>query len=139
MNKEAKVMRGIDGRVWVNDLKLAGIKSFEAKVTAKYEEVDVMGKPGKYQRLVGYDIAGTVVMNKLDSFVAKLLAEKWAKFEQLDISMVAAASDPDLGTERVKFIDVTFDEMALACFENKTLTEIEIPFKAGDYQIMDTI
>lgn len=139
MLKEAQVMRGCDGRVWVNDQKLAGIKSFEAKVTASYEEVDVMGKPGKYQRFVGYEIAGTVTLNKLDSFVVKLLAEKWAKFEQPDITMIAAASDVDLGTERVKFTDVTFDEMSLAQFENKTLTEVEVPFKAGAYQVMDTI
>ena len=53
--------------------------------------------------------------------------------------MVAALADPTSdGSERVEIYGVTFDEVMLNKFENKTVLE-EVPFKADDFKFIDTI
>ena len=58
-----KVFRGSFGKVWLDDEKLANVKSFEAKVSLDYEEMDVNGDLGKKQRYMGYSVSGTMVMH----------------------------------------------------------------------------
>ncbi len=62
-----KIIRGNFGKSWLDGELLSEVKSFEAKLTLVYEEVNIQGEGGTYQRLVGYSIAGTVVMHKVDS------------------------------------------------------------------------
>ena len=39
-----RVIRGNFGKVWVNDDEWMNVKSFEAKVSAEYEDVNIPGK-----------------------------------------------------------------------------------------------
>lgn len=57
-----------------------------------------------------------------------------------DIKMVAALVDPTSdGAERVELYGVTFDEIMLNKFENKTVLEEEVPFRADGYKFIDVI
>lgn len=138
-NKDTKTMRGNWGKVWVNGELLASLEAFDSKVTAQYEEEDVMGKPGKYRRLLGYTVTGNIRVKKVNDRVAKLLAKNWNDFVEPEISILAENSDPDVGTTRVRFSDVTFDDFSPLTFENKALGKEEIAFAAGSYQMIDTI
>nr|DAL36177.1 MAG TPA_asm: tail tube protein [Caudoviricetes sp.] len=135
-----KVFRGSFGKVWLDDEKLANVKSFEAKVSLDYEEMDVNGDLGKKQRYMGYSVSGTMVMHKYDSTILKKYKEGIVTGELPELKIVSALDDPSAyGAERVALYDVTLDELALSKFENKGLVEEEVPFKAGSFELLDLV
>ena len=135
-----KIVRGSFGKVWLNDERLANVKSFEAKATLDYEDVDVNGDLGQKHRYMGYSVAGTLTLPKYDSTVAKMMKDAIVSGVMPEIKVIAALDDPTAyGAERVALYDVTLDEVTLNKFENKGLTEEEVPFKAGSFKFLDTI
>lgn len=71
-----QILRGQFGKVWIDGELFANVKSFEAKISLKYEAVDINGEMGVHQRLVGFEGAGTLVLHKIDSRVAQKLQVK---------------------------------------------------------------
>ena len=135
-----KVIRGSFGKAWLDDEKLANIKSFEAKVSLDYEGMDVNGDLVQKHRYMGCSISGTMVLYKYDSTVLKKYKNGIVTGELPTVKIVAALDDPTAyGSERVALYDVTFDEVTLSKFENKGLTEEEVPFKAGSFEFLDLI
>lgn len=142
MNKGVtnKIIRGTNGRLWMNDKLLANVKSFECKIKLEYEDIDENGNPIKQRRYVGASIEGTMVLHKVDSAVLKLLNGAIMSMDMPDINLVSQVSDPSVtGVERVKLHNVTFDEFDLASFETAKVGEESIPFRAGGYDPTDTI
>ena len=81
-----------------------------------------------------------MVLHKFDSQVIKLYKEGIVNGVLPDVKMVAALADPTSdGSERVEIYGVTFDEVMLNKFENKTVLEEEVPFKADGFKFIDTI
>ena len=81
-----------------------------------------------------------MVLHKFDSQVIKLYKEGIVNGVLPDVKMVAALVDPTSdGSERVEIYGVTFDEVMLNKFENKTVLEEEVPFKADGFKFIDTI
>ena len=142
MNKGVtnKIIRGTNGRLWVNDKLMANVKKFECKIKLKYEDIDENGNPIQQRRFTGASIEGTMVLHKVDSYALKLIKDGVKTMNMPDINMVSSVSDPSVtGMERVKLSNVTFDETDLASFENAKVREESIPFKAGGYEDTDTI
>lgn len=120
--------------------RLANVKSFEAKLTLNYEEVDINGEVLKQYVYVGGAIAGTAVLHKTDSKVLNKVSGGIKSQIMPDITIIAKVTDPAVvGSQRVKLTDVVFDEVMLANFENAKITEESVPFKAGGYEVLDTI
>ncbi|BEP28815.1 phage tail tube protein [Helicovermis profundi] len=135
-----KIINGTFGTIWVNNEKWIETKSFEAKVTGQYEDVDIAGKLGKSRKYIGYEGSGSINTNKVYSRGAKLLAEAFKTGNMPEIKIISKLSDPSsYGAERVIIKDVTFDEFTLAKFELKSPLEEELPFQFGDYELIDTI
>lgn len=135
-----QIIRGSFGRVWLNGKKLANVKTFECKATLNYEEIDVNGELCKQNVYTGYSLAGTMTLHKIDSYVINLLKDAIASGSMPDLKIVGAVADVDAnGSERVEIYNVTIDEMTLLKFENATIGEEEIPFKAGGFKFIDTI
>lgn len=135
-----KIIRGTNGRLWMNDKLLANVKSFECKLKLNYEDIDENGNPIQQRRYTGASIEGTMVLHKVDSYVLKLMKDAVLSMDMPDINMVAKVSDPSVtGMERVKLSNVTFDEVGMASFENAKVGEESIPFRAGGYVLTDTI
>ena len=135
-----KIIRGTNGRLWMNDKLLANVKSFECKLKLNYEDIDENGNPIQQRRYTGASIEGTMVLHKVDSYVLKLMKDAVLSMDMPDINIVAKVSDPSVtGMERVKLSNVTFDEVGMASFENAKVGEESIPFRAGGYVPTDTI
>ena len=135
-----KTFRGTFGKVWLDDDRLANVKSFEAKAALSYEDMDVNGELGTKKRYMGYAITGTMVLHKYDSTVIKKLKDGIVSGDLPEIKIVAALDDPTAyGAERVMFTDVTIDEVTLSKFENKGLIEEEVPFAAGGFRFLDLV
>ena len=135
-----KVFRGTFGKVWVDGERMSNVKSFEAKASIDYEDMNVNGDFGTKKRYMGYSISGTMTLHKFDSFILKKYQQGLMTGELPDMTIVAALDDPTAyGAERVQLRDVLLDEVTLNKFENKTLTEEEVPFTAGSYEFLDLI
>lgn len=135
-----KTLRGTFGKVWVDNERMGNVKSFEAKVSITYEDMEVNGDFGTKKRYMGYSIAGTMTLHKFDSHIVSKYQSGLMTGELPSMTIVAALDDPTAyGAERVALFDVKLDEITLMKFENKTLVEEEVPFTAGSYEYLDLI
>lgn len=135
-----KVINGTFGRLWMNGELYSNVKSFEAKATFNYEEVNMADDLATYQKYMGYAGSGTTVLHKIDSHVAKLIADGIESGVMPEISLVGRLADPaSYGAERVEFTGVTFDEITLLKFANKEIQEEEVPFKFAKFKYLDMI
>lgn len=138
--KTNQIIRGTYGRVWIDGELFANVKSFEAKLTLNYEEVDLSNDLGKHQRYMGFTGEGTMTLHKVNSKIFAKLAKAIKSGEMPEISVVGKLEDPTaLGAERVSFTEVTIDEVMALKFENATIGEEEVPFKFADYEPLDLI
>lgn len=135
-----KVINGSFGKVMLDGEKLGNIKSFEAKATATYEDVNISESLGTGSKYMGFTIEGTMTLHKIDSFLAEKIGNGIRTGNMPTFTIVASLDDPSsYGTETVQLSGVTFDELTLMSFEVKALGEEEIPFKAQDFKYLDTI
>lgn len=135
-----KVLRGTFGRVWLDGDRLSNVKSFEAKATINYEELNVNNDFGTKRRYMGYSISGTMTLHKFDSHILRKYQAAIMSGELPEMKIVASLNDPQsYGAERVALYDVTLDEITLSKFENQTILEEEVPFAAGSFEFLDLI
>lgn len=135
-----KIIRGTFGKLWMNNIHVSNIKSFELKASMNYEEVDINGNLCKQYRYTGYSLSGTMVVHKVDSSNTRLVMAGMKNGQLPSIKFVASLADPDSnGAERVEVFDVVFDEVTLLQFENGSISEESVPFKAGGYNMIDMI
>ena len=138
--KTNQIIRGTFGRVWIDGELFANVKSFEAKLTLNYEEVDLSNDLGKHQRYMGFTGEGTMTLHKINSKIFAKLAKAIKSGDIPEISVVGKLEVPTaLGAERVSFTEVTIDEVMALKFENATIGEEEVPFKFADYEPLDLI
>ena len=135
-----KIIRGSFGAEWLDGEELGSVKSFEAKVTLEYEDVDIMGELGKSKRYMGFTGEGTMTLHKIDSTIGKLLADGIRNGNMPDFKIVAKLDDPTAyGAERVELTGVTISELMALKFENKALREEEVPFNFSHFRYIDMI
>ena len=135
-----KILRGSFGAVWLDGEELGSVKSFEAKVTLEYEDVDIMGELGKSKSHMGFTGEGTMTLHKIDSTIGKLLADGIRNGNMPDFKIVAKLDDPTAyGAERVELTGVTISELMALKFENKALREEEVPFSFSHFRYIDMI
>lgn len=135
-----KILRGTYGAVWINGDEFANVKSFEAKITLEYEDVDIVGHLGKHKRYMGFSGEGTMTLHKFDSSIIKLLEKAITNGDTPEIKIIAKLDDPSAyGSERVELSGVTINEIMALKFANKELREEEVPFAFSDFRFIDLI
>ena len=144
MSKKAynknRIINGSHGKVFWDGVKLSNAKSMEAKTIMAYEEINQPGSLTTAQRYMGYSIAGTITLYKIDSFAAEKMVDAIKSGVMPESTIIAALEDPAAyGYERVELTGVTFDELTLMSWENRTLGEEELPFKAEDFRYLDKV
>ena len=132
------IMHGNGGTAWWNGKKLSTLQSVEAKVTGDFEDINVCGDPATYSVYNGYSGEGTLTVLKIDSDVLVEMAEAYRTGIMPDITVVTAQTQKGTNrVERVAYSDITVNEFMLAKFEKKTKTELEIPFKFGNFEVLE--
>ena len=135
-----RVLHGSGGNAWFNGKKLSTLQSVEAKVTGDFEEINVCGDNATYQVYNGYAGEGTMVWLKMDSEVLSLLADAYRSGEMPTITLITAVKQRGTNrVERVAYSDVVVTEFMLAKFEKKSKIEEEVPFKFGNFEVLETI
>lgn len=134
------VLHGSGGTAWFNGKKLTTLQSIEAKVTADYEDINVCGDPATYRIYNGFSGEGSFTVLKLDSEVLKMMSEAYASGVMPEITIVSALTQKGTNkVERVALSEVTIDEMSLIKYEKKAKVEQEVPFKFGNFEVLETL
>ena len=135
-----KLINGTHGAVWISTEKFANVKSFDSKVTLNYQDVDLAEDLATHKKYMGWSGAGTIVLHKVDSAMAKRLADGIKNGNLEPCTVVAKLDDPAAnGAERVQLSGVYFDELTLLKFAMKEVQEEECPFTFDDYEFLDMI
>lgn len=135
------VINGTHGGVWFEDEKLQEVKSFQAKDEYKKEEVQRCGTMNIGYKIVAVDGKGSITINKINSkFIRKIGNEVRINGKTPTFTLIGGLADPDsLGSERIAFYNVVFDDLTLFDFEVAKPGEIELPFTYEYYDLLDLI
>lgn len=138
MSKGNQYWNGSNGNIWVNDSAWDKVKSFEVKMGLEWE--DVPNGMTTDRVLMGYNYEGSFSYRKSDTNYNKaidLLFAEYAAGRVPDVSIVSKAYNRATGkTQRIKVSGITFDELTLQSWEEKSVGEMEMPFKAGEVEIL---
>ena len=118
-----KILTGSGGNVWFNGRKLATVQKVEAKMTGKFEEVEVCGDEETYQRYNGWSGTGTLTLLKVDSEISKLVSDGYISGIMPQIKIITSLQNKATKkAERGAFVGITVDEIIVAAFYKKTKT-----------------
>lgn len=132
-NNSNNYWTGSNGNLWVNDSEFDKVKSFECKMTIEWE--DVPNGLTTDRVLMGYAYEGTFSYRKTDknhSVVMDLIFTDYSNGVVTDVSIIGKAFNKATNkVERIKITGITFDELQIQKWEEKSLVEVEMPFKAS--------
>ncbi len=136
-----KVILGTYGRLYINNIRVAEIKSFELKANMQYEDVLVNGNLITQSKYKGATLTGTMVVHKVNSANINLVKNGIKTGVMPSIKFLGELADPNNngGDEAVEVLNVMFDEATLMSFANGEVREESTAFRAGDYNYISTI
>ena len=139
MNSQSVIL-GTHGKLYINNVRVANIKSFELKASLQYEDILVNGNLITQSKYKGSTLTGTMVVHKIDSANIKLVKDGIKTGIMPSIKFMGELSDPNVnGDEAIEVSDVMFDEATLLSFANGEVREESTAFRAGDYNYLSTI
>lgn len=139
MNSESVVL-GTFGKLYMNNVRVANIKSFELKASLEYEDILVNGNLITQSKYKGATLTGTMVVHKVDSANIKLVKDSIKTGVMPSIKFMGELADPNSsGDEAIEVSDVHFDEATLLSFANGEVREESTAFRAGDYNYLSTM
>lgn len=135
-----QVILGSYGRIYINNVRIAEIKSFELKASMNYEDILVNGNLITQSKYTGSTLTGTMVVHKVNSHNIKLVKDAIKTGVMPSIKFMGELSDPNVnGDEAIEVSDVMFDEATLLSFANGEVREESTSFRAGDFNYLSTI
>lgn len=125
------------GEIIVDGEVIQEVSKSEIKVTLEYFDVERANDLAKYKKFAGYEISGTMTINKVNSKFGKLI-EKIIKDRYCpEINMQSTLKDKAFnGSEAIAYYGVTFEEVMLQKIDNEKF-EIELPFKAREFEYLE--
>lgn len=139
MNSNSVIL-GTFGRIYLNNVRVAEVKSFELKANLQYEDILVNGNLITQSKYKGATLTGTFVVHKVDSTNIKLVKDAIKTGVMPSIKIMGELADPNsAGDEAIEISDVMFDEATLLSFANGEVREESTAFRAGDYNYLSTI
>lgn len=136
----SKVILGTNGKLFINNVRVGNIKSFELTASMNYEDIQVNGNLITQYKYTGSTLSGTMVVHKVDSFNINLIKDAIKTGVMPSIKFVAELTDPNInGDEAIEVTGVLFDDAVLMSFANGEVREESTAFRAGDYNYLSTI
>lgn len=136
----SQAILGTNGKLFINNVRVGNIKSFELTASMNYEDVQVNGNLITQYKYTGATLTGTMVVHKIDSFNINLVKDAIKTGVMPSIKFVAELTDPNInGDEAIEVTGVLFDEATLLSFANGEVREESTAFRAGNYNYLSTI
>ena len=135
-----KVINGTHGTLWVNDVEIGEVKSFQCKIEFEKEEIKMAGVMATHTKYMGYNIKGSMALHKVNSRMVKLISDSIKQGKEPRFTVIGKLADPDAeGTERIAIKNVSFDDLTLMDWEVGSVGASEHPFTATDWEVLDSI
>ncbi|SFA70141.1 phage tail tube protein [Clostridium frigidicarnis] len=139
-NLTNKILRGNNGKVWINGEELGNISTMNAKATPKFENVSFVGDPATYQSYTSWEGKGSLKLKKVKSVGLKYIGESLKTGIFPEIVLESKTTDPVSGqSERVVLNGVLFTELTLVDLEAQKMIEEDLAFTFSDYEVKETI
>ena len=91
------------------------------------------------KKMTAVSITGTIRIYNATSRLIKLEAEALKQGKDLRHTIISNLDDPDnADNQRIAVKGVSFDDLTLADWQAAQLGQIEAPFTAEDYTVMDS-
>ena len=137
---EKNTINGTHGEVWVDNDYMAEATGLEAKITFEKSEVTRCKQMAKGYKVTGTDGKGTLKMNHVSSYFLIKLSDAAKEGKTVEASILTRLADPDaFGAEEIKLNGVIFDELTVANWEARKLTEESISFTFKDFEVIESI
>ena len=139
MNGNSLIL-GSYGKLYINNVRVAEVKSFELKANLQYEDILINGNLITQSKYKGATLTGTMVVHKVNSANIKLVKDAIKTGIMPSIRLMGELTDPNVdGDEAIEVSEVMFDEATLLSFANGEVREESTAFRAGDFNYLSTI
>ena len=135
----AEVRSGTWGQLWLDGEQVSECFGCQIKVNKTKEDVSRCRTLIAGKKMTGVAITGTVRIYNATSRLIKLEAEALKQGKDLRHTIISNLDDPDnTSNQRIAVKGVSFDDLTLADWQAAQLGQIEAPFTAEDYEILDS-
>lgn len=135
----AEVRSGTWGSLWLDGEQVSECFGCQIKVNKTKEDVSRCRTLIAGKKMTGVGITGTVRIYNATSRLIKLEAEALKQGKDLRHTIISNLDDPDNSSnQRIAVKGVSFDDLTLADWQAAQLGQIEAPFTAEDYEILDS-
>ena len=135
----AVVRRGRWGQLWLDGDQVAEAYGCQIKVNKTKEDVARCRTLINGKKMTAVAITGTVRIYNATSRLIQLEGEALKQGIDLRHTIISNLDDPDNpSNQRIAVKGVSFDDLTLADWQAAQLGQIEAPFTAEDFDILDS-
>lgn len=129
---------GSNGEIWVNSIAFDKVSSFELEMELEWEDVPEQLTTGRV--LMGYGYTGNLTYRKTDSNYnsgIELLFTNYQNGVIPEVEIIAKAYNRASGnTQRIRIYGITFDNLPIQQWEEKSIVEVDMDFSALGVEIL---
>lgn len=134
-----RVMSGTFTEVWVDGVPVAGLSSFQAKVSVQKQDIDMCGQMYTDSKITGLKGTGSIEFQKIFTVFSDAVDSLAAGVDTRH-TIVGKLADPDAyGAERLAFYNCSFDEYTLMDATAKTAGKVNMPFTFTKHEYLDKV
>ena len=135
----AQVRSGTWGSLWLDGEQVAECYGFQCKVNKTKEDVPRCRTLVNGKKVTAVAITGSVRIYNATSRLIELEAKALAEGRDPRHVIISNLDDPDNpNNQRISVKGVSFDDLTLADWEAAKLGQIEAPFTAESFEILDS-
>ncbi|AMA72929.1 MULTISPECIES: phage tail tube protein [Aneurinibacillus] len=129
-SREEKVFVGSDAKAYFDGEEMFYVQKFEAKISVKRENFDVVGEWDEFSKAVGWSGKGNIEVLKTDGFVYKRFIEQLKQRKDPTFTIIGEAKNPETGLQQTVIIsECKIDgDLDLLTFEPKKLMTDKLDF-----------
>ena len=135
----AEVRSGTWGELWLDGEQVAECYDCQIKVNKSKEDVQRCRTLVAGKKMTGVSVTGTIRIYNATSRLIRLEADALRQGKDLRHTIISNLDDPDNpDNQRISVTGVSFDDLTLADWQAAQLGQIEAPFTAEDFKVLDS-
>lgn len=130
---------GSNGELWVNSTVFDKVSSFEIEMEIEWEDVPEGLSTGRV--LMGYSYTGSMTYRKTDGNYNKGIDTLFTSYQAgivPEVEIISKAFNKATGkTQRIRISGITFDNLPIQSWEEKSIVEIDMDFNALQIEVLE--
>lgn len=135
-----RVINGTYGMLWLDGEEMAEVIAFQAKDEYQKEGIRIARKMHTSYKITGVESKGSAKLHKVDSKLIQKIGRMVRDGKTPTFTLQSKLADPDsFGCESMQLLNVVFDDLTIADWENGVNGTVEAPFTFEDYTRINVI